>query len=253
MSKPRVAVIGSCVTRDNFNSNFSSVYKDRVNLVAEAYQCSLPSLARHEPIGLQNAGLSGKYGKVLADEYSGESLDKIADSRPDYVIMDGYADVQFGVTKKDGLYVTRNHMAFISQEDSNDFYGDAQSDTFERGRFGEAAWYEDLAVNSLYKIIDRIRDRNNRATFIVNQARFALNYQSKLGQVIPYPNADRLATKNDRWEAIDGLMTGLGAVALSFNDDVFMGDEYHRWGLNPVHYQQRFYDEFWDQLDSVIT
>lgn len=253
MSKPRVAVIGSCVTRDNFNSNFSSEYKDKVNLVAESYQCSFPSLARQESAGLRDTGLIAKYREVLADEYSGRSLDKIADARPDYVIMDGYADIQFGVTKKDDLYVTRNHMAFMSQKDSDNFYGDTQSDMFERGRFGEVAWYENLAANSLYKIIDRIRDRNNRATFIVNSARFALNYRTELGQITPYPSTDRLAMKNDRWEVIDKLMTGLGAVALSFDDDLFIGDEHHRWGLNPVHYQQKFYDEFWNQLDGVIV
>jgi len=87
----------------------------------------------------------------------------------------------------------------------------------------------------------------------VNKARFALTCRTDLGQVSPYPNTDRLAMKNDRWEAIDRLMTDLGAVALSFGDDVFVGDEHHRWGLNPVHYQQKFDDEFWNQLDRVIS
>lgn len=186
----------------------------------------------------------------------GREFEKLAEQIfPEAIRLDrsDYADIQFGVTKKDDLYVTRNHMAFISQKDSDNFYGDTQSDMFERGRFGEVAWYENLAANSLYKIIDRIRDRNNRATFIVNSARFALNYRTELGQITPYPSTDRLAMKNDRWEVIDKLMTGLGAVALSFDDDLFIGDEHHRWGLNPVHYQQKFYDEFWNQLDGVIV
>lgn len=251
MSRPRVAIIGSCVSRDNFNSEFSPDYKDKVNLVADAYQSSLPSLARTSPIGLRSAGLMGLYDKVFELEYAGTNLEKLSNSQPDYVLLDGYADIQFGATKRDNLYVTRNHMAFATQEESDEFYDDKNHTGFDRSRFGEEVWYEDLVIDSLHTIFDKIREKSKQVTFVLNPARFALEYKSG-SYPRSYPRADRLIAKNERWATLDRMITSLGAVALSYEKIDFIGDKDHKWGLNPVHYQQNFYNEFWNQFDQII-
>lgn len=40
----KIATIGSCVTRDNFNSNINPYYKKFFNVVAHQNQTSIPSL-----------------------------------------------------------------------------------------------------------------------------------------------------------------------------------------------------------------
>lgn len=251
MSKPRVAIIGSCVTRDNFNSYFAPSYKEKVDVVASVYQSSLPSLAREYPIGMSIPEVTPMYEEVLGREYSGNNLRDLAESKPDFILLDGYADVQFGITKLSDQYVTRNHMIFATEQETNSFYDDTGAKIPERGRFGESLWYDEFALDSLIKLIERVRVSNKRVRFIVNSARFALKYTTfEGGEMGNYANAERLMHKNSHWDKFDNLVISHGANALLYPEPTFIGDEKHKWGLNPVHYSPAYYDYFWQQLDE---
>lgn len=49
-SKPKIDIIGSCVSRDVFNSRFTDGYRDLVEVGETVYQTALPSLVEYESI-----------------------------------------------------------------------------------------------------------------------------------------------------------------------------------------------------------
>ncbi len=122
-SRPRVDIIGSCVSRDVFNSRFNDVYKEHVEIGATVYQAALPSIVERSMIPDINDTGNPKtiFKKTLDEEFSGNSIDRIMASRPDFIVIDFFADIHFGVTRKMGRYITRNHMAFQTLDDAGVF------------------------------------------------------------------------------------------------------------------------------------
>jgi hypothetical protein len=257
MTLPRVAVIGSCVTRDPFNRWFFPTYKSRVKLVSCVYQTSLPSVVRTTQIRASLPTSIRPYNmRHIREEFDGRVIEVMLDSRPDIVVVDFYADVHFGVTTIDGQLVTRNHMAFSSSGETTAFFQDERHSPSHRGRFengtGLQGEYQKLAEISIQTLLEQVQRRIPHALLVLNPARFSMSYARKDAVVVPFPNERRLAEKNLSWAGFDNLFEKMtGCERISYPDSVFVGSMSHVWGINPVHYAQAYYDHFWDGLASI--
>lgn len=258
MAPPRVAVVGSCVSRDAFNSSFVPDYKSRVNLVGSVYQSSMPSLAREAPmLSDAPAALRQNYVDTIMREYSGRNMHELISTKPDILVMDFYADVHFGIARIKEQFVTRNHMAFTAMAAADAYYNDRGKAFPDRGRFeGQTdaeGSYSQLAKESMTRFVGHLREESPKTQIIVNAARFALKHVTRLGSEEQYENAERLSQKNKYWEDIDRLMkTTVDCESISYPEDLLVGLETHKWGANPVHYTQEYYDYFWCELEAMI-
>lgn len=257
MALPRVAIVGSCVSRDAFNSSFAPDYKSRANLVASVYQSSMPSFAREAPVLSQPpATLRRNYMDTIVQEYSGRNMSELISARPDVLVMDFYADVHFGIARIKEQFVTRNHMAFTAIAAADAYYEDHGRTFPERGRFegqiGAEDSYSQLAKESITYFVHRLREESPRTQIVVNAARFALKHVTKAGFEEQYENAERLSQKNEYWDDFDKLAeTIVDCKSISYPEELIVGLEAHKWGSNPVHYTQGYYDYFWDKLGNI--
>ncbi|MGN6251185.1 MAG: DUF6270 domain-containing protein [Marmoricola sp.] len=114
MSSPSVvAVAGSCLTRDNFNSRFNPDYKRFFSCDLTANQMAMIALMSPPfdevtdvgaPPGMPAYGLWN-----VRTELDRSFLQDVVATQPDYLILDFYGDVHFGVVQlDDGRYLTRN-------------------------------------------------------------------------------------------------------------------------------------------------
>jgi hypothetical protein len=253
-SKPKVDIIGSCVSRDVFNSRFTTNYKDHVEVEETVYQTALPSLLSQEPVpGITELHKAKNvFIQTLNEEYSGNNLPRVIDSRPDFIIFDFFADVHMGVTRKVGRYVTRNHMAFQAPSDADEYFEDKGANVPERMRF-EDDEYCQLAIESLKRLRDQLRSALPETGLIINSARFSTTYKDKGGAVIDFPDAKRLHQKNQAWSLLDEIAANeLDAQRISHDSTLFVASSSHPWGLHPVHYTQAYYDNLWAKLHRII-
>ncbi len=253
-SKPRIDIIGSCVSRDVFNSRFNDAYKEYVEINETVYQTALPSIVERSVIPDINDTDNPKkiFKKTLNEEFSGNDVDRVIKSRPDFIIMDFFADVHFGVTRKMGRYVTRNHMAFQTLNDSDVFYDDHESSPPERMRFDNDE-YKAIAIKSLCDFRDRIRDELPRIEFVVNSARFSPTYMDDNEDTVLFDNHDRIRWKNSNWSALDEIaIDKLDAQQISHNKESLISTPSHPWGLHPVHYVKSYYDNLWRSIRKII-
>jgi len=106
-----VAVFGSCVTRDNFNSRFNPGYKQYFEVSLSANQTSVIALMS-PPIAQEFTPTRemSEYDRWnIASDLSREFLPKVTALQPDYLILDFFGDVHFGVARlPDGRYLTDN-------------------------------------------------------------------------------------------------------------------------------------------------
>lgn len=253
-SKPRIDIIGSCVSRDVFNSRFNDVYKEHVEIDETVYQTALPSIVERTAIPDINDTDNPKtiFKKTLDEEFSGNSIDRVIASRPDFIVMDFFADVHFGVTRKMGRYVTRNHMAFQTLDDAGVFYDDRGSNSPERMRFDNDE-YKTIAIKSLCSLRDQLRSELPRVEFVVNSARFSSTYTNNDEEIVLFHNHDRIQWKNDNWAALDKIaIDKLDAQQISHDEESLTAAPSHPWGLHPVHYIQPYYDSLWRSIRTII-
>jgi len=202
--------------------------------------------------------ISQNYLEDIRREYSGKNMEWLVNARPDIIVMDSYADVQFGVTEVDKQYVTRNHMAFTALSAADIYYDDEDKYFPTRGRFEgcseQVNSYCQLAKDSLSYFISRIREKNTGSQIIINSPRFASSYKASDGQIKSYDKLGRLAEKNKHWSELDEILRHMAeAQQITYPDELMIGIEGHKWGLNPVHYDQVYYDHFWQSLKNIIS
>lgn len=252
---PKVAVIGSCISRDPFNSKFYAGYKERVTLVSEAYQIALPSLLRQRQVTTgPSSNTHPHYALHLQGEYAARTLGWIISSSPDVIVIDFYADVHFGVTTVDGQFVTRNHMAFASPEATNSFFQDEGHVWPRRGRLGESSGYSGLLRSAIEQFIEQINRRLPNTVLVLNSARFALYYTDhRSGGHRSFERPERLVRKNERWAYADEMFKAQsGCRQIVYPQRLLVGSVSHPWGLNPVHYEPAYYNFFWSELARLV-
>ena len=106
---PDVAVAGSCLTRDNFNSRFNANHHEQYDVRASSNQSSMIALmsppihAAFEPLRPMN---DYDLWNIRAD-LTREFLPRLAEAQPDLLLLDFQGDVRFGVARlPDGRYFT---------------------------------------------------------------------------------------------------------------------------------------------------
>lgn len=258
MSLPRIAVIGSCVSRDVFNSRFTSDYKDYIEVTDTLYQSALPSIVRDQDIDRDLPDdVRPNFISVLKRELLGEKLARLAASKPDVLLIDFFADVHFGVTEKNGLYLTRNHMAFQTLDAADDYYDDEGVTPPERMRYEKSPdgeRYRKLAKASIEVFGNILNDESPDTRIVLNSARFSTVYETKDGEIVSFGNEKRLLEKNDNWAELDEMFIGaIGSEHVVHQPADIVCSDQHPWGLHPVHYAQNYYDSLWKKLIKIIS
>lgn len=111
MTAPRtVAVCGSCTSRDNFSSRFNPGYARWFSVAADVFQTSIISLMSPPIDAPVPAGEEETYQeRITREDVTRAFLPKLAAAKPDYLVLDFFADVHFGFTRlADGRYLTNN-------------------------------------------------------------------------------------------------------------------------------------------------
>src|SRR6478736_7372513 len=134
----KVAVFGSCVTRDNLNRTFNPGYKDLFDCVALADHVSMVSLMS-EPIDVDPEmldGLAPRNFNNLQREFSRAYLAELKEAQPEYLIMDFWPDLIFGFARLGtGQHITNNawstvNTAFYKSQDVDVYRIQSQTDAF---------------------------------------------------------------------------------------------------------------------------
>jgi len=117
-----VAVLGSCVTRDNFNSLFNPDYRRHYEVPLSGNQTSMIALMsppiQDEFVPLRQMSDYDRWN--VASDLTREFLPLLAELKPDRLILDFFGDVHFGVARlPDGRYLTDNRW----KVHHTDFYG----------------------------------------------------------------------------------------------------------------------------------
>ncbi|MET0998237.1 MAG: DUF6270 domain-containing protein [Marmoricola sp.] len=254
-----VAVAGSCLTRDNFNSRFNVGHADHYDVRANSNQSSMIALmsppidATFEPLRPMN-----DYDKWnIRTDLSREFLSRLAEEQPDLLLLDFQGDVRFGVAQlPDGRYFTDHswktqHTDFYARLKESGALTLHKHEVDPEGYF--ALWTE--ALHRFASYVEKtcpttkvIVHRGHHASRIVvrGRARSIPLHRHKKFRGIDLAAADAWWARLDDyavdtfgWDQID--LRDLGAP--TYNE--------HPWGAYFGHYTPDYYHRFMAELTKI--
>ncbi len=254
-----LAVLGSCPTRDNFNSRFNPNYSRFYRCPLTQNQTSIISLMSG-PVELEGDlpdGMSDYDKWNVRTELNKEFLDLLAELRPRYLILDFFADIHFGCVRlDDGRYLTDNRWKLRR----TDFYQGLQ----EAGRFTRLRIQDDPdayfevwkeAFDRFVKYLDSSapdtqvivhRGYNTNEVLVPGRARPMRLQKFKKLSTLNVPEANRL------WSMLDEYaVEATGAEVIDLTERGHTSFAEHPWGPFYVHYTMDYYHQFLAELHKI--
>lgn len=249
-SHPVVSVIGSCVSRDNFNTLLSPNWKDYWRLGPVFYQSSLVSLmASPVEVGVSIfSDLDAHSRDVTKADFTKNFLSDLAQSDPEIVLVDLFADVRFGTIQVGNSWVTNNEWKLTR---SSDFMQLALGSPVNM--LIDPEHYLTLFKDACIRFAAHMRTHLPKSRVVLNRARNielhrGLNKQGgKFHQKL-------IREWNDAWVLLDDVFyKHCGAVLLDSVNFDLQGAGNHPGGPGPVHYEKDYYNRFHANLFAVLN
>ncbi len=254
-----VAVMGSCMTRDNFNSRFNPDYKRWYECPLHQNQSALPALMS-EPLDVEWAptkNLSDYDLWNVRTDFTRSFLDEVVALQPDYLILDFFGDIHFGcLVLDDGRLITNNrwksrHTDFVQR-------------MLEEGRARPLSIVDDtdeyLALwRSSYDRFDAyVREHLPRTTVVVhrgqNTDRLLLSDRPRPVRLQRHRKISRLDVPrtNELWSVLDDYAVATsGAAQIDLTRTGVATYDEHPWGPFYVHFTPDYYEAFLAELHAI--
>lgn len=252
-----MAIVGSCCTRDAFNSLFVPDYKEHFVLCYQAFQQPLASLME-PPISIPLAANSFAEGQehgyhawmVLRPDIDKRALQMLAFHQPDIIVFDFYADTINGIRTLNESVIGGNKI-FTKTELLPDF---ASGEVF-------LPIYDIPLYAKLFRAAAR-RFATFQQTFlpntqlVVNQARLRNRYvDSTTGNPARHGNHTDawLVLHNRIWRKLDSIfMEETGAAAIA-HSKLTLNPRYRFGGPGYVHYTDDAYRHLSSELRQIAS
>lgn len=188
-----VAVLGSCATRDVFNRKFCPDYPKFFKCVTSQLQGSLMSVLS-EPFDLPDqalAGLNAASARDVRSETKRELRRELSILQPEYLIVDMFGDVRFGVAKlKNGAIVTKNEWKLAKTQY---FKNNVIEELLPRNEEFFHKWCEAAQATRSH-----IRKVSPKTRIVLHDVEFVAKFRRTDGAIANLPGGEHFETLN-RW------------------------------------------------------
>ncbi|KQZ75831.1 DUF6270 domain-containing protein [Nocardioides sp. Root151] len=260
MSDPRVVVVmGSCITRDNFNSRFNADYKQWFEVGATTNQSSMIALMSPpvdepweplepmKPYGLWN----------VASDLNREILGLIAENPPEILILDFFGDVHFGVLRMaDGRFVTNNRWRIHKTDLYQRLIDDERTEVLSWQADADA--YFELWTEAMDRFAAFVTEHCPTTRVIVH---CGFNATEVMRPNLPIPGRLHPVNKevrlthvrgNDFWARLNKYAsTSYGWDSIDLGGESYTSFKEHPWGPFEVHYTMDYYHRFLGELHRL--
>ncbi|MBC1650451.1 hypothetical protein HCJ13_09660 [Listeria booriae] len=256
----RIAVLGSCATRDNFNSIFNANYKKKFECVLMQNQSSIISMAskkRENPV-VPEDNFSEYDEWCVRSDFTKEFFDHLARLQPDTIIVDLFADAHFGVLEiEPGEYVSNNRWKLWRTA----YYKEALKDkAAELSIDKDREQYMELWKKSWNTVLEKLKKASPKSRIILHQIRNVKEYYNFDDNRFDIASSGKVKNINVDYynEMLDEMHAyikktdkTIKMIDLFGNKQEFLSFDEHPWGLFYVHYTMDYYPMFMNKLIAI--
>lgn len=250
----RVAIIGSCITRDLW-----PIRGDGVEGLLYVSRTSLPSLFSQPvqgftPLEAAPPGLTRYQHDAVVADLAKLALAQLVAHRPTHLILD-FIDERFDLLATPQALATHSWELAASGYDAQPALAGARPIP-RTSAACERLWNDAAAEFCAFVAATPLRN----ATLILHESHWADRYRDAEGRERPFERTETwdgrptdIGEQNALLARYQDTLLSLapGAVRVSASPANRVGDEAHRWGLSPFHYVDGYYAEIWDQLHAL--
>ncbi|MBM7645889.1 hypothetical protein JOD45_002114 [Scopulibacillus daqui] len=254
--KIKVGVIGSCVSRDVFNSKFINNYKDIYECVSTAWQSSIISFVSKsvpevpKDLNLENIKSRHRQNTVLRD-LTKPYRDEMIDIQPDYIIFDLYADVRYGTVKYADSCFTDNPNGLRH----TDFYKNTHFDEKINYRVDKNRFFK-MLMASLDDLLEWLNNNLPQTKLLLNQFKYTDVYINEANEMEFFSKKKyRFLDKENKiygelYEIIKQKYPDIDFIRQDIN--FYTSDGAHAFGVSPWHFSKKYYVDFFSQLNEIV-
>jgi hypothetical protein len=254
-----VAVVGSCGSRDSFNSVFNPDYKRFFSCDLATNQTSMITLMS-PPVDVewQPTNAMSEYDRWnVNSDLSREFLGQVGRLRPALLVLDFFADVHFGVMRlPDGRFVTDNRWKL----QKTDWY----QQQLAAGALTRLTMQDDLDEylslwqDAITRFAAHLREHSPETVVVVHRG-WNTDLVRLAGQAQPVPMQQHKAMLpfdtsrgNELWAMLDDFcVDSFGWEQIDLRQDGFTTYAEHPWGPFWVHYEPAYYHRFLAELLKI--
>ena len=248
-----IGIMGSCVSRDSFNSNFNKNYSDFFNIKLSAGRISLISLMS-KPLFVDDTKINilpkSKENifrmKCLKTDFEKKVLEDLINTDIEYLIIDNYFEVVFGIIFLNNQIITNNFWDIKDTEFANE-------NTFHTLQiFDNPKEYFNLWVDSCNKFFKYMKKYCPEIKIILNPVKLAFHAINSDGTIDKNRYLDKATEFNKYLSMLDTYIVENFDVYIMKDYDNLLADDNHLWGSGEVHFQKDYYTKFLENLKLII-
>jgi hypothetical protein len=263
VSRIKVAIVGSCVTREAFITRNNPTYKDVYDLGPLAWQTSVVSFLSDpvDPVTAASIMPSDRMNehatRTMNRDIAKTDRTDIEEFQPDYLLFDLYSDVRYGIARIGDAVITNNPNSFRK----TDFF-ESKAGYSTLHMAGAHQEYLPLLEAKIDEFIAWQRAALPDTTLVLNCFRYSSYYRTSTGDLnfVKYKDAParddlyrRLLRENDRYDDLYRKVLGRYDLRTIDNRDrSYHSDGAHPYGVSPWHFGRPFFTDLVADLDRMV-
>ncbi|WP_144714547.1 DUF6270 domain-containing protein [Curtobacterium pusillum] len=263
MSPVKVAIVGSCVTREAFITRNNPHYKDLYELGPLAWQTGLVSFLS-DPVAsdIASAIVPGEKvndhgARTMARDIAKTDRAEIEEFAPDFLLFDIYSDVRYGLARIGSATITNNPNSFRK----TDYFAGGEGFTTMH-MANAAATYVPLLETAVDDFVEWKQRTLPNTTLVLNCFRYSSYYRTSTGDLnfVKYRGDQkrddlyrRLLQENDRYDSLyRSILSRHDLRVIDNRDRSYHSDGNHPYGISPWHFGRPFFQDFMADLDRMV-
>lgn len=251
----KIAVLGSCATRDNFNSIINPDYKKLYECILTQQHSSLISIMS-PPVTFNishldnlREGLEDFVQNLLKTDLNKEFLVNLDKLQPDYIIIDLFGDIYFGVLLFENGITTNNRWHIHKTS----FYKNLQKKV-PFSLIDNTNDYFSLWVDSVTKFMDFVKNNVPNCKVILHKPRFVNRYLDADGSLKTLDRID-YQSYNQIWDLLDEyFLKNFKCDYIGLDPQKYLiTTEHPLWDLWYLHYEEGYYHDFLRELNKIVN
>lgn len=246
-----ISIIGSCQSRDVFNSKFVSDYKEYFKVLSHYTMTSMLSVmskpVKYNYNQLVKSGLSDFQMEHWYYELEKPILKSLESKKPDVLLMDFYADARYGARSYGGEYVV-DRLAKLKDKNVLDWerFGIVYNHNTNTNDF-ITMW-----KNRFDRFMDFMNEKLPETQIIINTVKGTNIVTDKNGNTYISPKAKDVDVEgiNRLWEIMDDYaISKYGLKAITYVNEYTLDPEYEfGLGVALVHFHKEYYRDCFEEL-----
>lgn len=263
MPKIKVAIIGSCVTREAFITRNNPNYKEYYEVGPLAWQSSIVSFMS-PPVDqmvyniVPSEEMNTHSTETMTSDMEKTSIQRIAEYKPDYLIIDFYADVRYGIAQIGEAFITNNPNNFRKTD-----YFKSKQEFIPYHMNSKYNDYMAIFKESLDKFMKWKSETLPETKVILNCFRYSTHYRENGEDVyfVKYKGENarddlykRILRENDTFDTLYRYaIEKYNLLAIDNRDKVYYSDGNHPYGVSPWHFGRTFFEDFMLDLHGIVV